>query len=332
MNQYSSLKDIVLGDSTNLAMARPSVLNALNKSNRRLEKLLSDLRNEANAQSELLAIAREVVAAVELNQDVALACIFLSQIAGTYAVRHCIETAIVAALVAQRMRKSRDETLVIVAAALTMNVGMLRHQNTFNKGSSLTNEEMSIVRRHPEESVGLLRDAGVEDEEWIACVLMHHENDDGTGYPEGRTSADITQNARLISLADRYCAQVSARNYRCSVLPDKALHNLLGDPARVSDPLLADQFMSQIGKYPPGALVRLQNGEVGVVMQRDGSGEIHIHCLRDANGKSLRDASGLGQTLRRASDPECAIAEVLSEDQADVRFSMKQIWGEQASL
>jgi HD-GYP domain-containing protein (c-di-GMP phosphodiesterase class II) len=196
MNQYSSLKDIVLGDSTNLAMARPSVLNALNKSNRRLEKLLSDLRNEANAQSELLAIAREVMAAVELNQDVALACIFLSQIAGTYAVRHCIETAIVAALVAQRMRKSRDETLVIVAAALTMNVGMLRHQNTFNKGSSLTNEEMSIVRRHPEESVGLLRDAGVEDEEWIACVLMHHENDDGTGYPEGRTSADITQNAR----------------------------------------------------------------------------------------------------------------------------------------
>eukprot|EP01030_Chromulinospumella_sphaerica_P033347 gene33347-34201_t len=99
MNQYSSLKDIVLGDSSNLAMARPSVLNALNKSNRRLEKLLADLRNEANAQSELLAIAREVMTAVELNQDVALACIFLSQIAGTYAVRHCIETAIVATLV-----------------------------------------------------------------------------------------------------------------------------------------------------------------------------------------------------------------------------------------
>eukprot|EP01032_Pedospumella_encystans_P028967 gene28967-32712_t len=164
MNQYSSLKDIVLGDSSNLAMARPSVLNALNKSNRRLEKLLADLRNEANAQSELLAIAREVMTAVELNQDVALACIFLSQIAGTYAVRHCIETAIVATLVAQRMRKTREEMLVITAAALTMNVGMLRHQNSFNKSSSLTSEEMSIVRRHPEESVGLLRDAGVEDD------------------------------------------------------------------------------------------------------------------------------------------------------------------------
>ncbi|CAN7383153.1 HD domain-containing protein [Pseudoduganella sp. LjRoot289] len=332
MNQYSSLKDIVLGDSTNLAMARPSALNALNKCNRRLEKLLVDLRSEQNAQSEVLGIARDVMAAVQLNPDVALACIFLSQIAGTYAVRHCIETSIVAILVAQRMRKTQEEMLVIAAASLTMNVGMLRHQNTFNTSSRLTSEEMSIVRRHPEESVDLLRDAGVENEDWISCVLMHHENDDGSGYPEGRTSADITQNARLISLADRYCAQVSARNYRCSVLPDKALHNLLGDPARVSDAQLADQFIGRIGKYPPGALVRLQNGEIGVVTQRDGSGEIHIHCLRDANGKSMRDASGLTQALRRASDPECAIAEVLSEDQADVRFSMKQIWGEQASL
>lgn len=332
MNQYSSLKDIVLGDAPSLSVARPSALNALNRSNRRLEKLLTDLRNEANAQSELRAIAREVVTAVQLNQDVALASIFLSQIAGSYAVRHCIETAIVATLVALRMRKPQDEMLVIAAASLTMNVGMLRHQNTFNKSSSLTSEELSIVRRHPEESVDLLRDAGVDDEEWIDCVLMHHESDDGSGYPEGRTSADITQNARLISLADRYCAQVSARNYRCSVLADKALQNLLGDPAKVSDALLADQFISQIGKYPPGVLVRLRNGEVGVVRQRDGSGEIHIHCLRDANGKSLRDASGLSQTMRRASDPECDIAEVLSEDQADVRFSMKQIWGEQASL
>lgn len=335
MNQHSSsLKDIVLGDTAMPGAPPPSVLHALNKSNRRLEKLLADLRNEQNAEGELRTIARDVAEAVELNPDIALASIFLNQIAGTYAVRHCIETAVVAALVAHRMHKSHEEVQVITVAALTMNVGMLRHQNTFNNSSSLTHEEMSIVRRHPEESADLLKYAGVEDEEWISCVLLHHENDDGSGYPQGKTSADITQNARLISLADRYCAQVSARNYRCSVKPDRALHNLLGDPEKVADTVLAEHFTSLLGKYPPGCLVRLRNGEIGVVTQRGLDGELYIHCLRDAAGKPLRDAAGapLPAALRRSSDPDCAVAEALSEDDAEVRFSMKQIWGAQASL
>jgi response regulator RpfG family c-di-GMP phosphodiesterase len=43
---------------------------------------------------------------------------------------------------------------------------------------------------------------------------MHHENDEGSGYPAGIASPEVTRNAKLLSLADRYCAQVSARNYR----------------------------------------------------------------------------------------------------------------------
>lgn len=328
----SSLKDLVMGDAPAPQRAAHSVLHELNAANRRLEKLLADLRSERNAESELRAIARDVIRAVELNPDVALACIFLNQINGMYAVRHCIETAIVAIIVANSMRKADSELLTITAASLTMNVGMLRYQNTLHRSSALTSEEMSIVRRHPLESVDLLRDAGVSDEDWIACVLQHHENDDGTGYPVGCSGVEIQQNARLISLADRYCAQVSARNYRSSVLPDRALANLLHDEEKFADKTLCQQFAARLGKFPPGTLVRLQNAEIGVVTQRDASGEVQVQCLRDATGKALRDASGLITVLRRSDQPECAVSEALSEDQVDVRFSMKQIWGEQASL
>src|SRR5471030_2617466 len=206
-------KGQVLSDTTQLAPlleaglyaeeeAPPSVLHQLNQCNRRLERLLMDLRNEHNAEAELRDIAHDVILAVELNADIALACIFLNQIAGSYAVRHCIET----------------------AAALTMNVGMLRQHESFqSKHTPLTREEMAIVRRHPEDSANLLKSAGVEDDEWLSCVLLHHENDDGSGYPSGVASPGVTLNAKLISLADRYCAQVSARNYRSSILPDQAL-------------------------------------------------------------------------------------------------------------
>jgi len=309
--------------------APPSVLHQLNLSNRRLEQLLQNLRNERNAENELRDIARGVVQAVQLNPDIALATIFLNQIAGTYAVRHCIETAVVMVVMSRSLDKSDAETLTLTAAALTMNVGMLRHHESFqNKNTPLTREEMAIVHRHPEDSAGLLKDAGIQDEEWISCVLLHHENDEGSGYPTGVASPGVTLNAKLLSLADRYCAQVSARNYRRSVLPDRALRNLTEDRVAPVDTGLLQHFQRALGDFPPGCLVRLANGEIGVVSQRlDGGNVLSIHCLRDPSGAALSPAA-----LRQTADAACSIAEALSEDQASIRFSMKQIWGVQASL
>lgn len=314
--------------------APPSVLHLLNESNHRLERLLHELRSKENAEQELRAIAAEVLRAYELNPDIALACVLLNQIAGTYAVRHCIETALVAILVAGGMGKGRKETLLITVAALTMNVGMLRHNELFqNKNTPLTSEEQAIVRRHPEESAEMLNCVGVDDEEWISCVMLHHENDDGSGYPGGKTSDQISQNAKLIGLADRYCAHVSARNYRRSILPDLALRNIFLEPKSPIDPVLAEQFVRQLGKYPPGSLVRLHNGEIGVVTQRglDADG-IQVHALRDSAGVAIPAATLAALAPRSTSAPEFAIAESLHEDDVGVRFSMKNVWGDQARL
>ncbi|MFC0168332.1 HD-GYP domain-containing protein [Pseudoduganella danionis] len=315
--------------SETMAAAAPSVLRRLNLSNQRLEKLLHNLRNEHQAESELRAIALEVLQAVDIQPDIALASILLCQIAGSYAVRHCIETAIVTIIAARGLQLDAGQTQTLAAAALTMNVGMLRHNESFqHKQSSLSHEEMAVIRRHPEESVNLLKHAGIDDDEWISCVLLHHENDDGSGYPAGVASPEVTRNAKLLSLADRYCAQVSARNYRRSIVPDQALRNLQQDRQAPVDPELLQLFRLELGDYPPGTLVRLHNGELGVVSGRhDGSGGQPICCLRDADGSTLTPP-----VQRSSSAADYAISAALSEDEAGLRFSMKQIWGEQASL
>ncbi len=323
MTEMTQLEPPAFADAT------PSVLHQLNLCNRRLERLLHNLRNEHNAEAEVRDIAGDLIRAVEINPDVALACIFLSQINGMYAVRHCIETAVVTVVIARSMHMSADNTLTVTAAALTMNVGMLRHHEGFqNKHTPLSNEEMAIVRRHPEESADMLRDVGVDDDDWISCVLMHHENDEGSGYPAGIASPEVTLNAKLLSFADRYCAQVSARNYRKSVLPSLALRNLVEDTAAPVDAQLADCFRRELGDFPPGCLVRLEGGEIGVVSRRQGcSRGLQVHYLRDAAGALLSPAQP-----RCLGDGPLNISEGLSEDQASTRFSMKQIWGAQASL
>lgn len=306
-----------------------SILQSLNQINRRLERTLMELRDQHSADTELRTIAQELIDTVERDSDIVLATIFLNQIAGTYAVRHCTEAAIVVSLIARAMGKSPEEVLIITAAALTMNVGMVRQTELFQgKDGALSSEERAMVRRHPSDSVEMLRWAGVTDEHWLELVLLHHENDDGSGYPEGRLGNEISQNAKLIGLADRYCAFVSARNYRRSLLPPVALAKLTGENEMPVDHAVVAHFSEQIGAYPPGTLVRLENGEMGVVSgRRNGNGEIRVHALRGTDGRPFPLAE-----MRMSSEPGCAIGEALHEDYAKLRFTMKHIWGELASI
>lgn len=306
--------------------AHPSVLRSLNQLAKRLERALLSLGDGNNAVPELRAIAGGVMLAVRQSPDVALAIIYLNQIAGTYSVRHSVEAAIVCALVAPVMAHSDDETSGIVAAALTMNVGMMRLVEIFQmKDCALSDHERHAILRHPAESTELLRRGGVDDEAWIDCVLAHHELDDGSGYPEGRRAGAIPASARLVGLADRYCALVSARNYRRSLLPPEALDKLRAD---CKAPLLVATFEQEIGQYPPGTLVRLMNGETGVVSLRRGpDGARHVHVLRDAAGVPF---SPIEQ--RSTVDAHYQIVTALDEDSAGLRFSMRQIWGEAAAV
>lgn len=304
-----------------------STLAKLNDISRRLEIILLDLRAAQAADSQLRSIAAELCDAVEAAPDVAIAAVLLNQIGGIYSVRHCVETAVVAVLVARAMNKPGAEVLTIAGAALTMNVGMLRHHDRFQSVDALSAEDRALVRRHPAESASMLRSAGICDKAWLDYVLLHHEAEDGSGYPEGLHGDAIPLNAKLIGLADRYCASVSARNYRRSLPPSQALRALCIDNEAPVDLTLARHFIESLGQFPPGALVRLKNGECGVVARRDSNGAIAIHALRGAAGAPLAPPQS-----RSSHDDGCAIEESLTEIQLGMHFSMKSVWGDAAAV
>lgn len=303
-----------------------SVLRSLNQLAQRLERVLQSLGNDDDAETELRAIASGIIVAAHQSPDVALASIYLNQIAGAYAVRHCVEAAVVCALISPVMEHSLAQTGRIVATALTMNAGMMRLAEIFQlKDGPLSDDERRAILRHPSESAELLRRADIADEEWIDYVLSHHELDDGSGYPEGRSAGAIPDGARLVGMADRYCALVSARNYRRSLLPPEALKKLC---AECSQAWLVAAFEQEIGQHPPGTLVRLANGETGVVSYRNGpDGARHVHAMRDPAGVRFAPIE-----QRSTREPHFAIAEVLHEDNAGMRFSMRQVWGDAAAV
>jgi HD-GYP domain-containing protein (c-di-GMP phosphodiesterase class II) len=308
----------------------PSALRLINLSIKRLERLVADLlNNQPGFPEKLLEVAKTMIYAIELNPDVAIACILLNQQTAVYSGRHCVDTALVSLMIAQSINIPAEEKISLSAAALTMNVGMAHlHAQLNSKQGKLSDGEVAQIRRHPEESLRMLKAAGVKDANWLAYVLAHHEAEDGSGYPFGKAGADIPRNAKIITLADRYCACVSSRDYRKPLLPNVALRDIFLASGKGMDSTFAAHFIKVLGIYPPGTLVRLNSGEIGVVSKKGRSADTPVvHALVGPRGAPL-----VIPLKRNTAIEIYAIKEALSDVQANIHFSMHQVWGNEARL
>ncbi|OWW21613.1 HD-GYP domain-containing protein [Noviherbaspirillum denitrificans] len=307
----------------------PSALRLINLANKRLERLLYNVANEPDAEAKFVEVVKALEYALNINTDVAVASIFLNQAASKYAVRHCIDSALIACIIARAMNKSREETQQLMAAALTMNIAMLRYQDgLLTRQDPLSEKEAELIRSHPAQGIELLKQAGIAHADWLSYILLHHENEDGSGYPGKKEISAVPQNARILAYADRYCASVSTRKYRKSLLPSAALRDVLIAKGKPADPMLAAYFIKELGTAPPGAFVRLQNGEIGVVTRRGIAATTPVvHTFIGPRGAPL------SFPIQRDTSKELyAIRDALSSEQAMLPFSMQQLWGEEAAL
>lgn len=305
----------------------PSVVRIVTDVRSDLRTLSYNLPAETDARAKFLALAKQIVVATFLDTDVALGCILLHQ-EGNYSARHCVDTAIVAIVIARALKKTEEEITLLAAAALTMNLSMLRQQERLQeKSDGLSAEEQELIYRHPQESVEQLMAAGIRDEAWLSWILAHHENEDGSGYPSKKRGPEIPQNAKIISVADRYCARVCARSYRKSLLPNAALRDILVGGKTTVDLMLVTLFIRELGTYPIGTFVKLENGEIGVVTSKGATTTTpFVHSLIGPRGAPL------SMPIKRDTQkPLHAIREVLHRDQVPIRFTMRQLWGEIAA-
>lgn len=292
MGPHERLRDLEEADGAAHPAAPPSVLRALNAVQQRLEHF--QRAPSHGDPADLRATARDLLHAIDLSADVALACVLRNQVAGSYAMRHSVETAVIAALVGRRLHMRPAHLLSLVSAALALHA----------------------TGRHDESVAQAVHCTRTSEPDWFACLLLDHAPASGGG-------TDMDATAHLLRMADRYCAGISPRNYRRALLPDDALARVLeGSP----DPELTAAFREEVGPYPPGTMVRLASGELGIVAHRDG-GRPAVFCLRDAAGRSLTVP-----LPRRVGEDGCAIAAALCDEDSDFRVPMKQVWGPLGSL
>lgn len=273
--------------------------------------------------AEVSRIAGMVRRACKLNADVALASILMRR-EGLYTIRHAVNVAIACQIAGTAMKLAPAELAATLAAALTMNIGMLELQQQLQAlDGPLTDAQQAAVRGHCERSVAMLRGYGVTDALWLEIVQDHHERPDGSGYPAGKAGEAIGLPAQLLSLADVYCARVSCRDSRPAMLPNVALRWLFLNEGVAVNEHLAALFIKALGVYPPGTGVRLRNGSIAVVTHRGATG----HMPKVAS-ITTQDGLRVGVPIRRRGDESAhAVSEVVDLDGLQLAVGMEALWG-----
>lgn len=157
--------------------------------------------------------------------------------------RHSLNVARYAALIGCELLLSGFDMNILVKSALLHDLGKVFVPSMIlQKPARLTREEYQYVKNHP--TVGadylgtVLHHDLSEDELFIIenAVREHHENYDGSGYPQGLSGENISIFGRILRLADTFDAMVSERSYQGSV-PSRVVAELISlDNGHFYDP------------------------------------------------------------------------------------------------
>ena len=139
---------------------------------------------------------------------------------------------------------SDDDRLIeaISMAALLHDIGKLAiPDRVLYKPGPLTREEYAQVKHHAVMGAEIL-DAIEFAGPLSLIVRHHHENWDGSGYPDGLCGDAIPLGARLLAIVDCYDALTSERPYRRGLPHDRALAMITERRGTLYDPVLTDAF------------------------------------------------------------------------------------------
>jgi putative nucleotidyltransferase with HDIG domain len=153
-------------------------------------------------------------------------------------------------------------------AALMHDIGKVKTPSEIlNKPDKLTDEEFFIMKRHVVDGAEILRAS--PDIPSLAPVVAfeHHLRIDGTGYPDGVTRSNLNLATMLCGIADVYDAMRSQRRYQQAFPSERILAVLQRNDGKQFDQNLVRRFVQLLGIYPVGNLVRLNTGEVAIVLQ-----------------------------------------------------------------
>lgn len=225
----------------------------------------------SNTESEHLAdatdsIANDLMNTINSNNAVALDINALKT-SDEYTFKHSVDVATIAMILAKKQGMSDKKIREIGVAGLLHDVGKTKVPNEIlNKPGPLDDEEFTIMKQHPVFGYRMIKDRKEFGPEVAMAVLQHHEKTDGRGYPMAVQASQISNYAKILSVADIYDALVTERPYKKAFTQRTAVEMVMSMTGEL-DMEAMQCFLESIILYPVDAVVELSNGETAKVVK-----------------------------------------------------------------
>lgn len=162
---------------------------------------------------------------------------------------HSDRVSMYANLLGQALGLPEPDLEKLTQAALMHDIGKIGIRNEkLNKPGKLTPEELAMFRTHPAKGKRIL-DPIPFMADLIPGAFCHHENFDGSGYPQGLMGDNIPLIGRVVAIADTYDAMTSTRSYRKALPHQMAVDEIDRCAGSQFDARLVEVFQHAIAEY-----------------------------------------------------------------------------------
>ena len=195
--------------------------------NRNLKMRTSDLVDQQ--RSLFLSTVKSLVTAIDAKDE--------------YTRHHSTRVTEFTLKIAKKMGFSDKELGDLELAALLHDVGKIGvPEHILNKPGKLTDAEFKQIKEHPARGESILTPV-IELKDIRKIVRSHHEQYNGSGYPDGLKGREIPLGARIMAIADTYDSITSERPYRKAASHRFAVKEIIRCSGTQFDPEVVEHFL-----------------------------------------------------------------------------------------
>lgn len=227
-----------------------------------------------------------------------------------YTFAHSVNVCVLSTVLGKVMLLDKEKLETLAIGALLHDVGMVHlPPNILNPTEELTLSELEQMKTHTTLGFEDLRKRKELSLVVAHIAFQHHEHINGTGYPRQLKEGEIHPLAQIVAIADLYDKLTSDHSELKRVMPHEACEVLMGLVGKVFPLEPVRMFLKNIAAYPTGITVRLNTGEIGVVVDQNPSiparPVVRVYDEVDFNG-------GHGKEYNMVENRTLFITEVLS--------------------
>ncbi len=238
---------------------------------RRIKSMNQNLFSQpALTRATAQGLVDEIADSMLVESDVAIH-LMADKVAGEEVYHHSLNVTLLSMMLARELKAPPPAIRLMGMGALFHDVGKVElPDRVVLKTEPLTRPEINLLQTHCAKGIEVASRLDLPPEAMVV-IAQHHERVDGKGYPRGLSGQQVSLLARIVGLVNAYDNLCNPLDLNKALTPHEALSTMYAQQRSQFDANAMGVFVRCMGVYPPGTVVVLSNGVLGMVVSINSS-------------------------------------------------------------